>query len=618
MKNHTELFRFQMKKELQSTLLWLTALVYAVLLIAGQMVYIRHFRLQTLEDYDQIRLRRSADISIPLRGKDRADYYTERIRSILGLTSIPGTETEEICCELRSLLASVEDPGIPDVMDAVSRLKEKHDALKNYSDYTFQNEYIYSDLKEADFGTLREYIQSEGVSFEEAFSRQYAQMAAMIACIAFAVYFSFLFAAETDSSMLETLRVVRHSGKTIWLVKYFAGLAACCVTLIATAFLTYGLVLICNPGTGWGLAGSIFRAMLIYTFPAVLFISAFTVMISTLAKSGFAGLPTGLIAVFLSSVTVVTAGGSREQNLFLSPVFMSTMPYYAPATQELCRKLMLSRLFWIGLSVICVLAGCNLWDRESAGTGKAAKKAPEHESKRNPTRRAGRKSFGRINAKITLSAAALAGSAAFVLAPLILNEYSSVTEAGPAILSNAGWAAILLFSRILSMEYSRETRDTFLMTRVSKLKVTVIRCLQAGTCLIAAESAACLLAMLKTEGLTINLLTACFSRSFIAFTANTFFWGTLSMCLSAVFRRAWAGLGVTSFLHLLLLSKANVNSALNMYFYKIYYSFPERADSTLILSAVIYLAISAVLTLTAVRVFEGRTGRRTPVRRTGG
>ena len=35
MKNHTELFRFQMKKELQSALLWLTALVYVVLLIAG-------------------------------------------------------------------------------------------------------------------------------------------------------------------------------------------------------------------------------------------------------------------------------------------------------------------------------------------------------------------------------------------------------------------------------------------------------------------------------------------------------------------------------------------------------------------------------------------------------
>ena len=418
--------------------------------------------------------------------------------------------------------------------------------------------------------------------------------------------------------MLETLRVVRRSGKTVWLMKYLAGLAACCITLTAAALLTFGLVLIYNPGTGWGLAGSLFRAMLIYTFPAVLFISAFTVMLSALARSGFAGLPAGLIEVFLSSVTVVTAGGTREQNLFLSPVFMSTMPYYAPVTQELCRKLLLSRLFWISLSVICVLTGCRLWDRESAGTGKAAKKAPEHESKRNPARRAGRKSFGRINAKITLSAAALAGSAAFVLAPLILNEYSSVTEAGPAVLSSAGWAAILLFSRILSMEYSRETRNTFLLTRMGKLKVTVIRCLSAGACLIAAESTACLLAMLKAEGLTMNLLTACFSRSLIALTANTFFWGTLSMCLSAAFRRTWAGLGVTCFLHLLLLSKANVNSALNMYFYKIYYSFPERADSTLILSAVIYLAISAVLTLTAVRVFEGRAGRRAPARRTGG
>ena len=284
MKNHTELFRFQLKRELHSSLFWLTALVYVVLLIAGQMVYIRHFRLQTGEDYDQIRLRRSADISIPLRGKDRADYYTERIRSILGLTSIPETETEEICRELRSLLAPAEEFGVSDVMNAVSRLKEKHDALKNYSDYTFRNEYIYSDLKEADFGTFREYIQSEGSSFEEAFSRQYAQMAAMIACIAFAVYFSFLFAAETDSGMLETLRVVRHSGKTVWLMKYLAGLAACCITLTAAALLTFGLVLIYNPGTGWGLAGSLFRAMLIYTFPAVLFISAFTVMLSALAR----------------------------------------------------------------------------------------------------------------------------------------------------------------------------------------------------------------------------------------------------------------------------------------------------------------------------------------------
>ena len=72
MKKYTELFGFQLKKEMLSAMLWLTTLVFAILLIGGQMVYIRHFRLQNQEDYDQIRIRRTTDISIPLRGMDRA------------------------------------------------------------------------------------------------------------------------------------------------------------------------------------------------------------------------------------------------------------------------------------------------------------------------------------------------------------------------------------------------------------------------------------------------------------------------------------------------------------------------------------------------------------------
>ena len=616
MKKYTELFGFQLKKEMLSAMLWLTTLVFAILLIGGQMIYIRHFRLQNQEDYDQIRIRRTTDISIPLRGMDRADYYTERIRGILELSSNP--ETDEICGELRALLSQDDEPGITDVMNAVSRLKEEYESLRRYSDYTFRNEYTYSGLKEADFSTIRNYTDNEGISFRDAFSEQYAQMAAMIACIAFSVYFSFLFSAETDSGTVETLRVVRFGRRMIWLVKYLAGLAACWIAIILVTAVACGLVMVYNPGTEAEFLLSLFRSELVYTFPAVFFISAFSAMASVLTKSGFAGLPAALIMVFLSSVTIVTAGGDREQCLFLSPIVMNTMPYYAPLTQEFCRKLLLSRLFWIVLSVLCVFAASCLWDREYSGKRKNDRKVPVRKEKLKSTGREGKAGFGWYNAKIALSAAALISSAAFIIAPLFLNQFSAVTEAGPAILSNAGWAAILLFSRLLSLEYSEDTCDAFMLARMGKLKVTLIRCLPAGMYLIAAESVVYLLAMLKTEGFTANLFMICFSRSLIAFATNTFFWGTLSMCLSAMFRRTWAGLGVTSFIHLLVLSKANGNSALNMYFYKVYYTFPERADSTLILSSIIYLTISVFLTVLAVRLFGNLGERGTALRRKTG
>ena len=616
MMKYTELFGFHLKKEMLSAMLWLTTLVFAILLIAGQMVYIRHFRLQSQEDYEQIRIRRTVDVSVPVRGKDRVDCYTERIRGILDLS--PNPETEEICRELRTLISLNDEPGITDVMDAVSRLKEKHESLRRYSDYTFRNEYTYSNLKEADFSTLRKYADSEGLPFADAFSEQYAQMAAMIACIAFSVYFSFLFSAETDSSTAETFRVVRSGTKTIWLVKYLAGLAVCCITIMTVTAVACCMVILYNPGTEAGIICSLFRSMLVYTLPAVFFISAFSAMASVLTKSGFAGLPAALIMVFLSSVTIVTAGGDREQCLFLSPIVMNTMPYYAPLTQEFCRKLLLSRLFWIGLSVLCVFAASCLWDREYRGKRKNDRKVPVRKEKLKSAGRAGKAGFGRYNAKIALSAAALISSAAFIIAPLFLNQFSAVTEAGPAILSNAGWAAILLFSRLLSLEYSDDTCDVFMLARMGKLKVTLIRCLPAGMYLIAAESVVYLLAMLKTEGFTVNLFMICFSRSLIAFATNTFFWGTLSMCLSAMFRRTWAGLGVTSFIHLLVLSKANGNSALNMYFYKVYYTFPERADITLILSSIIYLTISVFLTVLTVRLFGNLGERETALRRKTG
>ena len=125
MMKYTELFGFHLKKEMLSVMLWLTTLVFAILLIGGQMVYIRHFRLQSQEDYEQIRIRRTVDVSVPVRGKDRVDCYTERIRGILDLS--PNPETEEICRELRTLILLNDEPGITDVMDAVSRIKEKHE-----------------------------------------------------------------------------------------------------------------------------------------------------------------------------------------------------------------------------------------------------------------------------------------------------------------------------------------------------------------------------------------------------------------------------------------------------------------------------------------------------------
>lgn len=576
-------------------MLRITALVFAVLLIAGQMTYIRHFRLLNQNDYEQIRIRRVTDISIPLYGEDRILFYAERIKNLLGLSSsIPEDTAKEISCELAALLSPRNDLQLRDVMNAVNLLKSRYEFLHQFTDYTFRNEYIYSTVKETDYDHLRHYIDCQGVSFHEAFSRQYAQMAAMISCIAFSIYFSFMFSYEMNKTNADTLRIVKLRGRKICLIKYLAGITACCAAIAVITFLVFVLVTVFNPGTTVSMLASLFRSLLVYTFPAILIVSSVSVMLSVLTKNYLAGLPAGLMIIFLSSLTT---GGNNEQNLFLSPLVMDTMPYYAPLSQDSLHQLFLSRLAWATLSVFFLSASGFLWENGLSANRKKRNRLSSESANHIPLSANGKISYFSCSTKITLSPAVLLGSAALLSAPLLLNHFSYITEAGPAILSNTGWAAILLFSGLFSSEYAKETYETLFVTCISRLKLVLTRCLIAGVTLTAAEILLYLISLLKVTDCGTRMFAICFGQSLLSFITNTFFWGTFSMCLSLILRRTWFGLCVSSFIHLLMLSVAETDSVLNIYYYKNYYSFAVGSDFTLVASSVMYGILSFLLLL---------------------
>lgn len=602
MKSYLHVFSFGLKKELQSLILWITTLGFAFLLIAGQMTYILHFRLLNENDYQQIRIRRVTDVSVPLYGKDRIVFYVERIKNILDISSsVSDDEAEEISHELATILSQMDNLQLHNVMNAVDILKTRYESLRQFTNYTFWNEYIYSNVKETDFESLRYYIECTGVSFNEAFSRQFAQMAAMMSCIAFSIYFSFLFISETNRNTIDTLRITKLSSRKICLIKYLSGLTACCIAIALITFLVFILVIVFNPGTGAAMLGSLFHSLLVYTFPAFLVISSVSVMLFVLTQNCLTGLPASLIIIFLSSLTT---NGNNDQNLFLSPLVMSAMPYYTPLSQNYLRQLLFSRLAWSAFSVITLLIAGLLWEKGLSTNHKIRNRLFSESANHTPPAAKTRNSFLFYNVKIALSPAVFLGSAAFLTTPLFLNHFTYITEAGPVILSNVGWAAILLFSGLLSSEYTKDTYETLYVTRISRLKLVLTRCLIAGFTLIFAETLLYLVSMFKTTDYSAGMFAICFAQSILSFIANTFFWGTFSMCLSTIFRRTWFGLCVSAFIHLLMLSAADTNSVLNIYFYKVYYSFAKNADLTFIASSVIYGMISFLLVLFTSRIIK--------------
>lgn len=606
MKSVLPLFQFNIKKELQSLLLWIATFVFAVLLISGQMVYIRHFKLQDENDYDQIKTRRVADVSIPLHDSDRINYYIERVTKVLETSAwVSKSEVNTIGEELRELLSQQAELSIQNVMGAIGILKERHQLLNQWSDYTFQNEYNFSNLKEVNYKELRAYINSTGVSFNEAFSRQYAQMAAMISCIAFSIYFSFLFSSEMNNSTIDTLRIVRLNKKAMYLVKYIAGLIACSIAIIMVTTVVYILVLCCNPGTNLDMLKSLARWLVIYTLPTIMFISSATAMISIVTKSGFVGLPIGLIFIFLSTITMSTSNGDIEQNMFLSPLVMNTLPYYSQLTSDYCGNLLLSRLFWLMFSFVFLFIACGIWDKIYARKQKENRAITTEISIQKNQSKTRKTSFIQYNAMIALSPVAILCAVVFVIAPLFLNHFSSISEIGPTILSNVGWAAILLFSRLLSLEYTNDTFDVLYVTRIKKIKIVLVRCLLAGAFLIFAEVLVFFVALCMISDYTLETFAVCFIQSLQAFITNTFFWGVLSMCISAILQKTWAGLCIATFIHLLFLSVAERQSVFNPYVYKVYYSFSEGGQTTFILSSIIYILLTCMIIIYASQLLEG-------------
>ncbi|MBU3201232.1 ABC transporter permease subunit [Clostridium estertheticum] len=477
-----EIVGFEIKIQAKSKFFWLLTCMLLGVSISASIKYFNHYQLKTPADLTSISSSSTSDdVSIPVLGKDRNTYFIKQISN--GLIRDNKQDSDEIIEWLSSTIYSRETWTKDTLRDVENQMYTKFPSVKKigYGQDMLYNEYTMSgDKMDATYPEFMSYLHKTNQTFSTSFARQYAQDTAMYVSIIFILFFAFLFQKELQPSLHDLLLSKPISNLT-YITGKFAGAFSMCLFAIALNTLIFSIweTIFCSK-LGMSLyLGALWKSMLFYTVPTILFYASLLVLVSLLFRNGFAAIPLFFITLLSSMMTTTLPDGTSVQWMWLAPI-ISYEKFYQLVPPRQIQAYIINRIGLCILGAIFLLASCRIWARKSKAGNRSRKFKISHTSSikgSSPSKNIGAFAFIKYNAKIAASPIQLFIAFILLLSTIstMLTSNKGVTDIGMSMLGTIAWASVIIFANIYSIEYSHKTMDNFYLTNRNKLGIMARR-----------------------------------------------------------------------------------------------------------------------------------------------
>lgn len=579
-----ECFIFNCKINFRKLTFFLAMIVSVVFSVISQMPYFEHYQLKNPSDIQKISDRLWTDATLPTNSEEQILLTIDSVHDTLD-NKIKLQNSSEIITDLRERLSVKTDWTVGELNDLWAELSSEYDELQVLMPKHLSNTFLNNVRKTVTQDELFQYAYSEN-DFSGYLSVEFGQALSLIISILFVIFFSTVFLDDVKHGMLDILHINVISPRKMIYAKYLSALAMVtgCVCLDIIAVNIMQMLFVKNVTFEQLL--SVWGNTLLYCIPTVVFLSAASVLLCVLFKNAILGIAVLLLANFISSFHYMLPNGMRKQPPFMPFVF-NPNSFFDPISQNEFTMIILSRavfcLIGIAMLELTVLA----WNKRKSVSRirKASKPRASAVSLSTP------KSFFFYNAKIILNTVKLAALFVIFSIPYFsINSNNDIANVSGSILLMTGWASVILFSNIKSVEYSDNTVDLFRLSAKggSAIGMRFLICVITN---VLFTSAVFFLSLLRIDPIFYNFETTAvaFMRMTVSCITCSCFLGSVTMTIGYALKRTWSGLAFGLVINTLL-SQIKTASIFNLYLY--YYLPGNEYNQLWLISILFYVLIS--------------------------
>lgn len=577
-----ECFIFNCKINFKKLTFFLAMIASIVFSVISQMPYFEHYQLTNPSDIQIISDRLWTDATLPTNNKEQILLTINSVHNTLD-NKIKLQNSSEIITDLRERLSVKTDWTVSELDDIWSELRSEYDELQILMPKHLSNAFLNNYRKTVTQDELFRYAYSEN-NFSDYLSVEFGQSLSLIISILFVIFFSTVFIDDVKRGMSDILHINVISSRKMIYAKYLSALVMVtgCVCLDIMAVNIMQLLFVKDVTLEQLL--SVWGNTLLYCISTVVFLSAASVLLCVLFKNAILGVAVLLLANFMSSFHYMLPDGTRKQ-LPIMPFIFNMNSFFDPISQNEFIMIILNRaafcLIGIAILELTVLA----WKKhKSIGRIRRSSKPRAFGSSLFSP-----KSFFFYNTKIILNKVKLAALFVIFSIPYFsINANNDITNVSGSILLMTGWASVILFSNIKSVEYTDNTIDLFRLSAKGS-KAVAIRFLICVITTVLFTSAVFFLSLLRINPLTYNFksVTDIFTRMTVSCITCSCFLSSVTMTIGYALKKNMVGLAFGLVINILL-SQIKTASIFNLY---LFYHLPGKENNQLWLISILFYAL---------------------------
>ena len=584
-----ECFTFNCKINFRKVTFFLAAIVSITFSVISQLPYFEHYQLTNSTDIQKINDRLWVDATIPTNGEEQILLTIDAVRNVLN-AELKLQNSSDIITNLRKRLSVKNDWTVSELDSLWAELTSEYDELQMLRPNHLFNSFLNNFRKTVLQDELLRYAYSEN-DFSDYLSVEFGQLLSLIISILFVIFFSTIFLDDVKRGISDILHVNVISPRKMIYAKYLSALVMVigCIGLNIIGVNIMQLIYVKDVSfeqllTVWG-------NTLLYCIPTVVFISTASVLLCVLFKSAILGVAVLVLANFVSSIPQVFPNGMRRQ-LPIAPFVFNLNSFFDPISQNEFIAILLNRAAFCFIGVAMLELTVLVWKKHRSTS--SIRRIPK--SKVFGTSLSLPQNFFFYNSKIILNKVKFAALFVIFSMPYFsINANTEITNISRSILLMTGWASVILFSNIKSVEYSDATIDLYRLSAKGGLAVGV-RFLICAIITVLFTSAVFFLSLLRIDPMTykFEFVADIFTRMVVSCITCSCFLGSVTMTIGSVLKRTWTGLAFGLIISVLL-SQIKTASILNLYLF--YYLPGNENHQQWLVSILFYALISFAILL---------------------
>ncbi len=570
----------------------LAAAASIVFSVISQLPYFKHYQLTNTSDMQAISDRMWIDSTVPTDNEEQIRLTVDHVCDIL-TGELKLQNSQNIIADLQEQLSVKNDWTVSELDALWAELTMKYSELKMLTSNHLSNSFLNNFRKAVTQDELFRYAYTEN-DFSCYLSVEFGESLSLVVSILFVIFFSTIFLGDVKRGMTDILHINVVSPRKMIYAKYLSALVmvtgCICLDIMTVNIMQLFYVKDVTPECLLVVWGNTF----LYCIPTIIFLSSVSVMLCVLFRNAILGVAALLLANFVSSYHYLLPDGSRRQLPFAPFVFNLTSFFDSVRHDEFI-VILLNRAAFCLIGAIMLELTVLAWRKYKSTESNSRNSKPRTlvSSWFSP------KSFFFYNAKIILNKVKLTAVFIILALPYVsINANTDITNLSRSILLMTGWASVILFSNIKSVEYTDNTTDLYRMS-VKGGAAVGIRFLICIILIVLFTSAVFFLGLLRIDPMTYHFeyTVDIFSRMIISCLICACFLGSVTMTLGHAFKKTWSGLAAGLVVNVLL-SQIKTASIFNLY---LFYHFPDSENNqTWIISILFYMLISLVILLYSI------------------